>query len=92
MKVRSRRLTPADAGIIKALLARGWLQSDIASLFGCNGGRIGEISKGAKFAEVDPADLSHVAVRARLAEIQAEWNMRLARQIALVLKPVEAMV
>lgn len=46
------RLTHADAAIIKGMIARGDRQHDIAAYFGVNGGRIGEISKGATFAGV----------------------------------------
>ena len=46
-------LTEADAAIIKGMLARGDRQHDIAAWFGVNGGKIGEISTGAKFGEVE---------------------------------------
>ena len=52
------RLDEEDAAIVKGMLARGDRQHDIAAWFGVNGGRIGEISTGAKFAEVKPADLA----------------------------------
>jgi hypothetical protein len=48
-------LNEEDAAIVKGMLARGDRQHDIAAWFGVNGGRIGEISTGAKFAEVDPS-------------------------------------
>lgn len=53
------RLTSADASIVKGMLARGDRQSDIASFFGVNGGRIAEISVGKKFASapVAPANM-----------------------------------
>lgn len=54
------RLSSEDAAFVKGMLARGDRQHDIAAWFGVNGGRIGEISTGAKFAEVkaaDPVDL-----------------------------------
>lgn len=50
------RLDEEDAAIVKGMLARGDRQHDIAAWFGVNGGRIGEISTGAKFTEVKPAD------------------------------------
>ena len=50
------RLDEEDAAIVKGMLARGDRQHDIAAWFGVNGGRIGEISTGAKFAEVKPAE------------------------------------
>lgn len=51
-------LTHADAAQIKGMLARGDRQHDIAAWFGVNGGRIGEVSTGATFWEVQlaPAD------------------------------------
>lgn len=49
-------LTEEDAAIIKGMLRRGDRQHDIAAWFGVNGGRICEISTGAKFARVLPAD------------------------------------
>ena len=50
------RLDEDDAAIVKGMLARGDRQYDIAAWFGVNGGRIGEISTGAKFVEVKPAE------------------------------------
>lgn len=52
------RLSSADASIVKGMLARDDRQSDIASYFGVNGGRIAEISTGARFrsAPVAPAN------------------------------------
>lgn len=49
------RLDEDDAAIIKGMLARGDRQHDIAAWFGVNGGRVGEISTGAKFPKVQPA-------------------------------------
>ena len=51
-------LSRADAAIVKAMLARGDRQSDIASYFGVNGGRIAEISTGDRFGSVEPAPLN----------------------------------
>ena len=48
------RLCSEDAAIVKGMLARGDRQHDIAAWFGVNGGRIGEISTGAKFASRTP--------------------------------------
>lgn len=92
MAVPSRRLTAADAAIVKALLAENWLQSDIASLMGCNGGRIAEVSTGAKFPEVDPADLSTPEAAGRVARLQIDWTLRIARQLAAALRPAGAMI
>jgi len=49
------RLSSADASIVKGMLARGDRQSDIASYFGVNGGRIAEISVGKKFSSASVA-------------------------------------
>lgn len=54
------RLDEEDAAIVKGMLARGDRQHDIAAWFGVNGGRIGEISTGAKFAEVKPVELEEL--------------------------------
>lgn len=48
-------LTPGQAAIAKGLLARGEKQHHVAAYFGVNGGRIAEISKGARFPDVKPA-------------------------------------
>lgn len=48
-------LNSADASIVKGMLAREDRQSDIASYFGVNGGRIAEISTGARFASAPVA-------------------------------------
>jgi hypothetical protein len=48
-------LNDEQAGIVKGLLARGEKQHDIAAFLGVNGGRIAEIAKGYKFADVKPA-------------------------------------
>lgn len=48
-------LTAEDAAQVKAMLARGDRQHDIASWFGVNGGRIAEIASGAAFCDVAPA-------------------------------------
>lgn len=54
------RLYEEDATIVKGMLARGDRQHDIAAWFGVNGGRIAEISTGAKFAAVKPADFAEL--------------------------------
>ena len=48
------QLDEKDAAIVKGMLLRGDRQHDVASWFGVNGGRIGEINKGRKFREVEP--------------------------------------
>lgn len=50
-------LTDSDASVVKGMLARGDRQHDIAAWFGVNGGRIGDISTGAKFPSVTAAGL-----------------------------------
>lgn len=50
-------LSEEDAAIVKGMLRRGDRQHDIAAWFGVNGGRIGEISTGAKFANVIEASV-----------------------------------
>ena len=54
------RLDEDDAALVKGMLARGDRQHDIAAWFGVNGGRIGEISTGAKFPDVKPAEQSEL--------------------------------
>ena len=48
------RLTEHDAAIVKAMLARGDRQHDIAAWFGVNGGRVGEIASGSAYRSVQP--------------------------------------
>jgi len=48
------RLSERDAATVKAMLARGDRQHDIAAWFGVNGGRIGEIASGKMFRSVEP--------------------------------------
>lgn len=48
-------LNEEDAAIVKGMLARGDRQHDIASWFGVNGGRVGEIASGARFRAVAAA-------------------------------------
>jgi hypothetical protein len=50
------RLTEQDAAVVKAMLARGDRQHDIAAWFGVNGGRIGEIAGGRAYPTVQPVD------------------------------------
>jgi len=47
-----RRLTPADASIIKGMIARGDRHHDIAAWFGVNQGRIAEVNGEAVYADV----------------------------------------
>jgi len=54
MGSRVAKIGEAEAGVVKAMLARGDKQHDIASWFGVNGGRIAEIATGQKFKTVPP--------------------------------------
>lgn len=92
MRIPSRRLTEEDAAIAKALLREGWLQSDVASLLGCNGGRIAEIKAGTSFPDVLPADLGRSEPRSRLALLQVDWTLRIARQLAAALRPAGSLI
>lgn len=69
-------LTAEDAGIVKGMVDRGDVQSDIAAFFGVNGGRISEINTGKRFREIiaapagalpppGPYPVGRSAVRAR---------------------------
>jgi len=52
-------LNEREIAIVKGMLARGDIQSDIAAYFGVNGGRIAEINTGQKGFEIAaaPADM-----------------------------------
>jgi hypothetical protein len=73
----SRTLDETDASIIKALIAEGWMQSDIASLFQCNIGRISEIGSGQRFGHVAPAKLDCTHTTSRLQRVQTAWLLRI---------------
>ena len=55
MKKYQPRLDAADAALVKGMIARGDLQSDIAAYFRTNPGRISEINTGRKYAHIPPA-------------------------------------
>ena len=57
------RLSERDAAIVKAMLARGDRQHDIAAWFGVNGGRIGEIASRQAFRSVQPHDGANLPPR-----------------------------
>ena len=57
------RLSERDAAIVKAMLARGDRQHDIAAWFGVNGGRIGEIASRQTFRSVQPDDGANLPPR-----------------------------
>lgn len=48
------RLTERDAAVVKAMLARGDRQHDIAAWFGVNGGRVAEVASGSAYQNVQP--------------------------------------
>lgn len=91
-RLPSRKLNETDAALIKALGRAGWLQTDIASLFGTHSGRVSEILTGARFGSTSPADLSTPGARADLAEVQAAWSLRMARLLSAVLRRGGAIV
>ena len=49
------RLEPKDAALVKALLAQGRRQHDVAAIFKVNAGRISDVANRKKFADVVPA-------------------------------------
>ena len=52
------KLTPEQVSVIKARILRGDFQHRIAADYDLNQGRISEIAKGKRFADVRPAKLS----------------------------------
>jgi transcriptional regulator with XRE-family HTH domain len=90
--IPSRKLTDDDARIIRALLAEGWLQSDVASLMGVNIGRISEIASATRFPGLPAADLKTDSARAQLAGIQIAWVLRISRQLSAVIRPKGSMI
>ncbi|MFU0506692.1 sigma factor-like helix-turn-helix DNA-binding protein [Pseudaminobacter sp. NGMCC 1.201702] len=54
---RSPEVSEEMAAIIKALLAHGMTQHDIAARFGINQGRVSEINKGKRHPGILPAQL-----------------------------------
>ena len=83
--MNSRTLTNKDIAIVKALLMAGWIQSDIASLMGCNGGRIAEVNTGKRGPGVKPADLNSYEARGYIARLHVEWTGRIGRQLRKIL-------
>jgi hypothetical protein len=59
-------ITIEQAAIVKGLLARGERQHDIAAFFGENGGRIAEIAKGHRHADVRPAPMRELPSRSQM--------------------------
>ena len=57
------KLTERDAAVVKAMLARGDRQHDVAAWFGVNGGRIAEIATGRSFRSTAAADQAHLPPR-----------------------------
>ncbi len=57
-----RRLSRADAALVKAMLAQNFRQHDIAAkFFGVNGGRVSDIATGKKFIDVPAASEADLA-------------------------------
>ena len=56
-KRKSPPVTPEMAAKIKALLAYGLSQQDIATMCGVNQGRVSEVNTGMKFPGIAPAQL-----------------------------------
>lgn len=52
----SRKLTPAEAAIIKMRIQMGEFLNRIAADFDVNPGRISEIKTGKRFADIPPAN------------------------------------
>lgn len=52
---RSPEVSPEMAAIIKAMLAHGMAQHDIAARFGINQGRVSEVNNGKRHPDVPPA-------------------------------------
>lgn len=94
MPIPSATLTEEDARIIRALLRLGWAQHDVASLFGCNPGRVAEVATGARFPGISAANLSDQATRVRIAQMREAWAVRVNQQLAAVLagQPVGGIV
>lgn len=84
-------LSEADAAIVKAMLARGDRQHDIAAWFGVNGGRVAEVATRKTFSWVKAADgdcipppgpypLGRDALAAMAALVVAERALDVARR------------
>jgi hypothetical protein len=54
-RASGRKLSPAEAAMVKAMLQRGDRHHDIAAWFGVNQGRIAEVKGGELYPEVRPA-------------------------------------
>lgn len=74
-----RVLNSTDASLVKAMLGRGDRQQDIASTFGVNGGRIGDINTGKTFFNISKAT-SGIPPCAPFVVIDAN-NLRLLESI-----------
>jgi len=81
MALPSRTLSNRDAALVRALLATGMNQSDVASLFGCNSCRIAEINTGQSFPGVRAADLTDPEVALSLLDILAAWAGRVTGEV-----------
>ena len=56
-----RRLSRADAALVKTLLIQNHRQQDVAAIWGVNSGRISEIATGNKFVDVPAASETDLA-------------------------------
>lgn len=81
----SRTITSDDASIIRALVESGWAQHDVASLFGCNQGRVAEVIGGQRHPDAGTADLRTDATRARLLSIHSDHALRVSGQMSRTL-------
>jgi predicted oxidoreductase len=89
-----RRVQAEDVPLIKAMLIRGDLQSDIAAYFGINSGRIAEIHLGNRFADIAPASEDALPPRgpylaARSAIAARNTLIRLRTEIDAVLAQLD---
>lgn len=87
--IPSRSLTEDDAALVKALLRLNVAQHDVASLMGCNLGRIAEINRRERFERVAPADLADPAHRDRVAALIEAEHARLRRAFSFILPEPE---
>lgn len=95
-----RVLQSSDAALIKSMITRGDRQHDIAAYFGVNGGRVGEISRGATFPAVQsatgqlPPSPPYVVIRAKHLQDAKDIKAALAAVSAtpVVLKKIDDLI
>src|SRR4051812_15220853 len=82
-----------EAAVVKAMLAKGEKQHDIAAHFGVNGGRIAEIAQGKKFRHVTPATATSLPTMAKPAaryiDPKAPAETQFGQLMAFVNQPPE---